>query len=68
MPEAANAYAFRGAAAWSEDGLPIGVDVMGRPWSETDLLSLGFPIERALDLRLIYEETTGRLSHSRCSR
>lgn len=39
------------AAAWSGDGLPIGVDVMGRPWSEATLLSLGFGIEQALDLR-----------------
>ncbi|MEO6239206.1 MAG: amidase family protein [Vicinamibacterales bacterium] len=39
------------AAAWSEDGLPVGVDVMGRPWSEAALLGLGFGIEQALDPR-----------------
>lgn len=39
------------AAAWSESGLPIGVDVLGRAWSEADLLSLGLGIERALNVR-----------------
>jgi Asp-tRNA(Asn)/Glu-tRNA(Gln) amidotransferase A subunit family amidase len=39
------------AAAWSEDGLPVGIDVMGRPWSEAALLGLGFGIEQALEVR-----------------
>lgn len=38
-------------AAWTADGLPIGVDVMGRPWSEADLLSLGYGMEQTLKLR-----------------
>jgi amidase len=38
-------------AAWSEDGLPIGMDLLGRPWTEAQLLSLGFGIEETLKLR-----------------
>jgi amidase len=37
--------------AWTADGLPIGVDVMGRPWSEADLLAVGYGMEQALKLR-----------------
>ena len=39
------------AAAWTADGLPIGLDVMGRPWSEADLLSVGLGIEQVLAVR-----------------
>ena len=39
------------AAGWTADGLPIGLDVMGRPWSEADLLSVGLGIEQVLGAR-----------------
>ena len=38
-------------AAWTDDGLPIGVDLLGRPWSEAELLALGFGFEQTLKLR-----------------
>jgi amidase len=38
-------------AAWTDDGLPVGMDLLGRPWSETQLLSLGLGIEETLKLR-----------------
>lgn len=38
-------------AAWTADGLPIGIDIAGRPWSETDLLSLGYALEQTWKLR-----------------
>jgi amidase len=38
-------------AAWTTDGLPIGIDLLGRPWSEPELLSLGYSIEQTLKLR-----------------
>lgn len=38
-------------AAWTDDGLPIGVDLLGGAWSEADLLSLGYSIEQTLKLR-----------------
>jgi hypothetical protein len=37
--------------AWTDDGLPIGVDLLGRPWSEPQLLALGFGFEQTLKLR-----------------
>jgi amidase len=40
-------------AAWTTDGLPIGVDLLGRPWTEADLLSLGFGMEQLLKLRAV---------------
>jgi amidase len=38
-------------AGLSADGLPIGMDLLGAAWSEQDLLSLGYSIERTLALR-----------------
>jgi hypothetical protein len=38
-------------AAWTNDGLPIGVDLVGPPWSDTKLLSLGYAMEQTLRLR-----------------
>ena len=38
-------------AAWSADGLPIGIDIVGRPWSESELLSLGYALEQTWKLR-----------------
>jgi hypothetical protein len=38
-------------AGFSDDGLPVGVDLLGRPWSEADLLSLGYAMEQTLTLR-----------------
>jgi len=38
-------------AAWTEDGLPIGVDLLGRPWSEAELLSIGLGMEQTLKVR-----------------
>jgi hypothetical protein len=38
-------------AAWTDDGLPIGVDLVGRPWSDAELLSLGYAMEQTLKLR-----------------
>lgn len=36
-------------AGWSEDGLPVGVQLMGRPGSEATLLALGAKLEAALN-------------------
>jgi amidase len=38
-------------AAWSSDGLPLGIDIVGRPWSESELLSLGYAMEQTWRLR-----------------
>jgi Asp-tRNA(Asn)/Glu-tRNA(Gln) amidotransferase A subunit family amidase len=38
-------------AGWTADGLPIGIDIVGRPWSESDLLSLGYALEQTWKLR-----------------
>jgi amidase len=38
-------------AGFSEDGLPVGMDLIGRTFAEADLLSLGFAIEQTLKLR-----------------
>ena len=38
-------------AGWSADGLPIGIDMVGRPWSESELLSLGYALEQTWKLR-----------------
>jgi Asp-tRNA(Asn)/Glu-tRNA(Gln) amidotransferase A subunit family amidase len=38
-------------AAWTADGLPIGIDIAGRPWSESELLSLGAAMEQTWKLR-----------------
>jgi len=36
-------------AGWSDDGLPVGVQLMGRPGSEATLLALGARLEAALN-------------------
>ena len=38
-------------AGVSGDGLPVGMDLLGAAWSEQDLLSLGYSIERTMALR-----------------
>ena len=38
-------------AGFTDDGLPIGIDLLGRAWSESELLSLGYGIEQTLKLR-----------------
>jgi amidase len=38
-------------AGFSEDGLPVGMDLLGRTFGEADLLALGFAIEQTLKLR-----------------
>jgi len=38
-------------AGFSDDGLPVGMDLLGRPFGEADLLALGFAIEQTLKLR-----------------
>jgi Asp-tRNA(Asn)/Glu-tRNA(Gln) amidotransferase A subunit family amidase len=38
-------------AGFSEDGLPVGMELLGRSFAEADLLSLGFAIEQTLQLR-----------------
>jgi Asp-tRNA(Asn)/Glu-tRNA(Gln) amidotransferase A subunit family amidase len=37
---------------FTDDGLPIGVDLLGEAFDEPDLLSLGYAIERTLQTRL----------------
>jgi amidase len=34
-------------AGFTDDGLPVGIELLGPPWSESRLLSLGFSFERA---------------------
>ncbi len=38
-------------AGFSTDGLPVGMDLLGAAWSEQELLSLGYSIERAQKTR-----------------
>jgi Asp-tRNA(Asn)/Glu-tRNA(Gln) amidotransferase A subunit family amidase len=38
-------------AGFSADGLPVGIDLLGGAFKETQLLSLGFAIQRSLALR-----------------
>jgi Asp-tRNA(Asn)/Glu-tRNA(Gln) amidotransferase A subunit family amidase len=38
-------------AGWTDDGLPIGMDLLGPAWSEAALLALGFSIEQTMKLR-----------------
>jgi amidase len=38
-------------AGFSDDGVPIGMDLLGAAFSERDLLSLGYAIEQTLKLR-----------------
>jgi hypothetical protein len=38
-------------AGFTDDGVPIGMDLLGAAFSEPDLLSLGHAIERTLELR-----------------
>jgi Asp-tRNA(Asn)/Glu-tRNA(Gln) amidotransferase A subunit family amidase len=38
-------------AGFSSDGLPIGMDLLGAAWSEQELLSLGYSMERAQGIR-----------------
>jgi Asp-tRNA(Asn)/Glu-tRNA(Gln) amidotransferase A subunit family amidase len=38
-------------AGFTDDGVPVGMDVMGRDFSDAELLSIGFSIEQTLKLR-----------------
>jgi len=38
-------------AGWTEDGLPIGMDLLGPAWTEANLLALGFSIEQTMKPR-----------------
>jgi Asp-tRNA(Asn)/Glu-tRNA(Gln) amidotransferase A subunit family amidase len=38
-------------AGWTDDGLPVGVDLLGPPWSDVELVSLGYAMEQTLKLR-----------------
>jgi Asp-tRNA(Asn)/Glu-tRNA(Gln) amidotransferase A subunit family amidase len=38
-------------AGFTDDGLPIGVEFLGRPWTENELLRLGYGWEQAARLR-----------------
>lgn len=38
-------------AGWTEDGLPIGMDLLGPAWSEARLLAIGYGVERAMPMR-----------------
>lgn len=38
-------------AGFSDDGLPLGMDLLGRPFDEAQLLSLGLSIEQTLNIR-----------------
>ena len=38
-------------AGFSDDGLPLGIDLLGARFSERELLSLGYSIEQTLNLR-----------------
>jgi Asp-tRNA(Asn)/Glu-tRNA(Gln) amidotransferase A subunit family amidase len=38
-------------AGFTDDGLPVGIELLGRPWSEQQLLSLGYSFERATGYR-----------------
>ncbi len=33
-------------AGFTPDGLPVGLEMLGRPWSEADLLAAGYALER----------------------
>ncbi len=39
--------ALSAPAAFSEDGLPIGIELIGRPWSDARLVALAYSFERA---------------------
>jgi amidase len=39
------------AAGWTDDGLPIGVDLLGAAFSEPQLLAVGYAFEQAAKLR-----------------
>jgi hypothetical protein len=38
-------------AGWTADGLPIGMDLLGPAWSESELLALGYSIEQTMPQR-----------------
>jgi amidase len=38
-------------AGWTDDGLPIGMDLLGPAWSEANLLAIGYGIEQAMPMR-----------------
>ena len=35
-------------AGLDDEGLPLGLQLIGRPWEEGDLLNTGYALERAL--------------------
>ena len=40
-------------AGFTDDGLPIGLELLGRPWMESELLTLGYGWEQASRLRRV---------------
>lgn len=40
-------------AGFTDDGLPIGLELLGRPWTESELLRLGYGWEHASKLRRV---------------
>jgi Asp-tRNA(Asn)/Glu-tRNA(Gln) amidotransferase A subunit family amidase len=38
-------------AGFTDDGLPVGLELLGAPWSDAQLLSLGYSLERAAPQR-----------------
>jgi len=38
-------------AGWSADGLPVGIQIVGRPWEEGRILRIGYAYEQATNWR-----------------
>ena len=56
--------------AGESHGLPLGITLMGRAWSEAELLGYGFALEQKLKARRAptFAAERGGLNHSRCGR
>jgi amidase len=52
-------------AGFTDDGLPIGMDLLGRPFDEAQLLSLGYAAEQTLKLRRPPFSTPGLINGKR---
>ncbi len=51
LSSASGLPALSAPAGFTDDGLPIGVEFLGREWSESDLLKVGYAWEQASKLR-----------------